>query len=149
MPAPANETSRDRARRSTVVQVPCPLGSGVFAPSSAGFFGRRPRRRAATDLRASDHFGATTVSQVRGQTCNWEKERSLVPWRLSWCVEGRWSPRFRRRRAERDVAPGVLRGFCMESEAALDLRLVRDRKNVEAKLVVPERLPGRSTPTPI
>ena len=41
--------------------------------------------------------------------------------------------------AVRGAAPG----------AALDLRLVRDRKNVEAKLVVPERLPGRSTPTPI
>ena len=37
MPAPANETSRDRARRRTVVQVPYPSGSGVFAPSSGWF----------------------------------------------------------------------------------------------------------------
>ena len=41
--------------------------------------------------------------------------------------------------AVRDATPG----------AALDIRLMRDRKNVDVRLVVPERQPGRSTPTPI
>jgi serine protease Do len=41
--------------------------------------------------------------------------------------------------AVREATPG----------AAIDIRLMRDKKNVDARLVVPERQPGRSTPTPI